>query len=147
MLPLPLDSWPFWAALASVFAAVTAVLAKLGVKGIDPDLATLLRTWVVALCLAALLLAFGRLQPGRLAELPRSSLLALVFSGLATGVSWICYVRALSLGPVARVAPIDKLSVVLVAVFGVVFLGERLEPTAWLGIALMGLGAVLVAWR
>lgn len=146
MAPLPLDSWPLWAGLASLFAALTAVLAKLGVRGIDPDLATLLRTLVVALCLAAILLGFGRLQPGQLAGLPRASLLALFFSGLATGVSWLCYFRALSLGPVARVAPIDKLSVVLVAVFGVLFLGERLEPTAWLGIALMALGAVLVAW-
>jgi transporter family protein len=79
-------------------------------------------------------------------ELPRASLVALGLSGLATGVSWLCYFRALSLGPVARVAPIDKLSVVLVAVFGVLFLGERLAPLGWLGIGLMGLGAVLVAW-
>jgi transporter family protein len=146
MAPLPLDSWPFWAVLASLFAAVTAVLAKLGVKGIDPDLATLLRTLVVALCLAGLLLALGRLQVGLLAELPRRSLLALFFSGLATGASWLCYFRALSLGPVARVASIDKLSVLLVAVFGVLFLGERLAPLGWLGIALMGVGAALVAW-
>lgn len=146
MAPLPLDSWPLWAALASLFAALTAVLAKLGVKGIDPDLATLLRTLVVAFCLAVLLLALGKLQPGRLVDLPRLSLVALVFSGLATGASWLCYFRALSLGPVARVASIDKLSVLLVAVFGVLFLGERLAPLGWLGIALMGVGAALVAW-
>jgi transporter family protein len=146
VIALPLDSWPLWAALASLFAALTAVLAKLGVKGIDPDLATLLRTLVVAFCLAGLLLALGKLHPGRLAQLPRGSLVALAFSGLATGVSWLCYFRALALGPVARVAPIDKLSVVLVALFGVLFLGERLGPLAWLGIALMALGAVLVAW-
>ncbi len=146
MIALPLDSWPLWAALASLFAALTAVLAKLGVKGIDPDLATLLRTLVVALCLAGLLLALGKLNPGRLAQLPHGSLVALALSGLATGISWLCYFRALALGPVARVAPIDKLSVVLVALFGVLFLGERLGPLAWLGIALMALGAVLVAW-
>jgi transporter family protein len=146
MAPLPVDSWQLWAALAALFAALTAVLAKLGVSGIDPDLATLLRTLVVALCLAALLMGSGGLRPERLLQLPRLSLLALGLSGLATGVSWLCYFRALSLGPVARVAPIDKLSVVLVAVFGVLFLGERLTPLGWLGIALMGLGAVLVAW-
>jgi transporter family protein len=146
VIALPLDSWPLWAALASLFAALTAVLAKLGVKGIDPDLATLLRTLVVALCLAGLLLALGKLNPGRLAQLPHGSLVALALSGLATGISWLCYFRALALGPVARVAPIDKLSVVLVALFGVLFLGERLGPLAWLGIALMALGAVLVAW-
>ena len=146
MIALPLDSWPFWAALASLFAALTAVLAKLGVKGIDPDLATLLRTLVVALCLAGLLLALGKLNPGRLAQLPGTSLVALALSGLATGVSWLCYFRALALGPVARVAPIDKLSVVLVALFGVLFLGERLGLLAWLGIALMAMGAALVAW-
>lgn len=139
-------SWQLWAALASLFAALTAVLAKLGVAAIPSNLATFLRTLVVAAVLAALLLARGELVWSQLAGLERRSLLALGFSGLATGASWLCYFRALQLGPVARVASIDKFSVVLVALFGVVFLGERLAPTAWLGVALMALGAVLVAW-
>ncbi|MFM7362209.1 MAG: EamA family transporter [Cyanobium sp.] len=146
MPALPLASWQFWAALAALFAALTGVLAKLGLSGIDPDLATLLRTLVVAVCLALLLLATGSLRPASLINLPRGSLLALALSGLATGLSWLCYFRALALGPVAKVAPIDKLSVVLVAVFGVLVLGERLPPLGWLGIALMGVGAVLLAW-
>ncbi|MFM7732038.1 MAG: EamA family transporter [Cyanobium sp.] len=133
MPALPLASWQFWAALAALFAALTGVLAKLGLSGIDPDLATLLRTLVVAVCLALLLLATGSLRPASLINLPRGSLLALALSGLATGLSWLCYFRALALGPVAKVAPIDKLSVVLVAVFGVLVLGERLHR--WAGSA------------
>ncbi len=144
---LPLASWQLWALLAALFAALTGVLAKLGLSGgIDPDLATLLRTLVVALCLTLLLLTTGSLRPASLANLPRGSLMALALSGLATGLSWLCYFRALAVGPVAKVAPIDKLSVVLVALFGVLMLGERLPPLGWLGIALMGVGAVLLAW-
>ncbi len=143
---LPSASWQLWAGLAALFAALTAVLAKLGLSGIDPDLATLLRTLVVAVCLSLLLLATGSLRPASLAGLPRGSLVALALSGLATGLSWLCYFRALAVGPVAKVAPIDKLSVVLVALFGVLVLGERLPPQGWLGIVLMGVGAVLLAW-
>ena len=138
-------SWQLWAALAALFAALTGLLAKRGVTGIDPDLATLLRTLVVLLALTALMAASGRLQLPQLADLPRASLVALVLSGLATGVSWICYFRALSLGPVSRVAPLDKLSVVLVAVFGVLWLGEQLSLRAWLGVLLIALGGILVA--
>lgn len=139
-------SWQIWAAGAALFAAATAVLAKLGVAGIDANLATLLRTLVVAAALLLLLLSTGQLQWERLRDLPPRSVLALVLSGLATGVSWLCYFQALRLGPVARVAPIDKLSVVLVAVFGVLLLGEQLSAAAWIGVLLMGLGAALVAW-
>ncbi|MFM7085689.1 MAG: EamA family transporter [Cyanobium sp.] len=140
-----IDSWQFWATLAAAFAALTAVLAKQGVAGIPPDLATLLRTLVVLLALTALLAATGQLRWQALSALPRASLVALVLSGLATGASWLCYFRALALGPVSRVAPIDKLSVVLVAVLGALLLGEQLSPRAWLGVALIGLGGVLVA--
>ena len=140
-----LNSWQLWAAGAALLAAVTAVLAKLGVNGIDANVATVLRTLVVAVALLALLLLTGRWPEDPLQDLPRSSLIALVGSGLATGLSWLCYFQALKLGPVSGVAPIDKLSVVLVAIFGVVFLGEQLSRAAWLGVLLMGAGAVLVA--
>ncbi|MFM7675164.1 MAG: EamA family transporter [Synechococcus sp.] len=138
-------SWQLWAGLASLFAALTAVLAKLGVAAIPSNLATFLRTLVVVAVLAALLLARGELVWDQVTGLERRSLVALVLSGLATGASWLCYFRALQLGPVARVASIDKFSVVLVALFGVLALGESLTPRAWLGVLLMGGGAVLVA--
>jgi len=138
--------WQLWAVGAALFAALTAVLAKLGLEGIDANLATLLRTLVVAAALALLLLITGQLSWQHLQGLPTSSLAPLVLSGLATGVSWLCYFQALKLGPVSRVAPIDKLSVVLVALLGVLVLGEQLGWRGWLGIALMGVGAALVAW-
>jgi transporter family protein len=147
MLPNPalLGSWQLWAGLSAVFAAITSLLAKLGVEGINSNLATLLRTVVVLLLLAAVVVVGGDLQPWP--ALPRRSLIFLGLSGLATGVSWLCWFRALQLGPVSQVAPIDKLSVVLVAVFGVTLLGESLDPRQWLGVALMGVGAVLLALR
>lgn len=138
--------WQLWAVGAALFAAVTAVLAKLGLQGIDANLATLLRTLVVAAALTLLLAGTGQLSWTQLQTLPRSSLTALLLSGLATGASWLCYFQALQLGPVSRVAPIDKLSVVLVAVFGVLVLGESLSGRGWIGVLLMGLGAALVAW-
>lgn len=140
-----LSSWQLWAFLAAAFAAITALLAKQGVSGIPPDLATLLRTLVVLLALTGLVAATGQLRWQGLATLPRASLVALFLSGLATGASWLCYFRALALGPVSRVAPIDKLSVVLVALLGVTLLGEQLSLRAWIGVALIGLGGVLVA--
>ncbi len=136
-------SWSFWALLSAVFAALTAILAKVGVEAVDPDLATFLRTLVVAVALAALL-ALTRSWEGAGAIPPRAAGF-LVLSGLATGASWLCYFRALKLGDAARVAPLDKLSVVLVAIFGVVFLGESLGPVGWLGVGLIGAGAMLVA--
>lgn len=138
--------WQLWAVGAALFAAVTAVLAKLGLQGIDANLATLLRTLVVAAALTLLLAGTGQLSWTQLQTLPRSSLAALLLSGLATGASWLCYFQALQLGPVSRVAPIDKLSVVLVALFGVLVLGESLSGRGWIGVLLMGLGAALVAW-
>ncbi|MFM7651906.1 MAG: EamA family transporter [Vulcanococcus sp.] len=138
--------WQLWAGAAAVFAALTAVLAKVGLQGIDANLATLLRTLVVAAALSVLLAVTGQLPWRQLQSLPSASLAALVFSGLATGLSWLCYFQALQLGPVSRVAPIDKLSVVLVAVLGVWLLGEQLSLRGWIGVLLMGIGAVLVAW-
>jgi bacterial/archaeal transporter family protein len=140
-----LSSWQFWAVLAAVFAALTAIFAKVGVEGVGADFATFIRTVVILLALGAILLATRQWQA--LGSIGARSYAFLVLSGLATGGSWLCYFRALKLGDAARVAPIDKLSVVLVAIFGVVFLGERLSGANWLGVGLIGAGAVLVAWR
>ena len=140
-----LTSWQIWALLSAAFAALTAIFAKIGVETVNSDLATLIRTVVIVLVLAAILVATGQWQP--LGSISRRTCLFLVLSGLATGGSWVCYFRALKLGDAARVAPIDKLSVVLVAVFGVTVLGERLSAPNWLGVALIAAGAVLVAYK
>jgi transporter family protein len=140
-----LTAWPFWAVLSAGFAALTAIFAKIGVENVNSDFATFLRTLVVIVVLAAMLTALGEWSP--LGNISKRAYLFLALSGLATGASWLCYFRALKLGYAARVAPIDKLSVVLVAVFGVVFLGERLAAQNWLGVGLIAMGAVLVAWR
>lgn len=140
--------WTTWAGLAALFAACTTVLAKLGLAGIDPTLATWLRTLAVALLLTALMLGSGQLSlesARTMAGLPPGSLLALGLSAVATGLSWLCYFRALKLGPAAQVAAIDKVSVVLVALIAVAVLGERPAPLAWGGLVLMAGGAVLVA--
>jgi transporter family protein len=137
------DSWPFWALLSAVFAALTAIFAKVGVKDVDSDVATLIRTVVILVTLAFILLTMGKLHaPGPLST---KTWTFLVLSGLATGASWICYFRALKLGPASLVAPVDKLSVVLVALFGVTLLGEQLSSKQWLGVALVGVGAVVLA--
>jgi bacterial/archaeal transporter family protein len=135
-------SWQIWALASAGFAALTAVLAKIGVEHVSPDVATLIRT-VVILAALATLVAATRQFPA-LATTSARSYLFLALSGLATGASWWCYFRALQVGDVARVAPIDKLSVVLAALFAVVFLGEKLAPINWLGIALMAAGAWFV---
>lgn len=139
-----LFSWQLWALFSAVFAALTAIFAKVGVEHVSSDLATFVRTIVILLTLAAILVGTGGWQP--LGSVSGRSYLFLVLSGLATGGSWVCYFRALKLGDAARVAPIDKLSVVLVALFGVAFLGERLSVPNWLGVALIAAGALLVAW-
>jgi len=138
-------SWQFWAVLSAVFAALTAIFAKIGVENVNPDMATLIRTLVVVVILAGIVLATGQWQaPGSVAS---RTYAFLVLSGLGTGASWLCYFRALKLGDAARVAPIDKLSVVMVALFGVAFLGERLSALNWLGVGAIAAGAVLVAYR
>ena len=138
-------TWQVWALLAALFAAMTAVLAKVGVQGVNSDFATFVRTVVVLLALATLLAATGQFQ--RLGSVSSRSYVFLALSGLATGASWLCYFRALQLGDAARVAPLDKLSVVLVAVLGVCFLGEKLSWRNWLGVAFVALGALLVGLR
>ncbi|HXC57468.1 MAG TPA: EamA family transporter [Rhizomicrobium sp.] len=140
-----LANWQFWAVLSASFAALTAIFAKVGVENVNSDFATFVRTIVILVTLAFMLTLLGEWQ-GLRSVSPRSYLF-LLLSGLATGASWLCYFRALKLGDAARVAPIDKLSVVLVAIFGVVFLGERLNGANWLGVALIGAGAILVAYR
>ena len=139
------DSWLTWAALSALFAALTAVFAKPGVQDINSNYATLVRTFVVLLFLMILVLGAGQWQP--LSTITARAWLFLFLSGLATGVSWLCYFRALKLGPVSQVAPIDKLSLLLVAVMGVLFLGEKLSGRNWAGVVLMAAGAFLVALR
>src|SRR5664279_1207376 len=139
------SSWLYWALLSAVFAAMTAIFAKIGIQGVDSDLATLVRTAIVIVILAIFVWSTGKWSDPF--ALPRKTWLFLALSGLATGASWICYFRALKIGEAAKVAPIDKLSVVLVAIFGVAFLGERLSAPNWLGIGLIAVGAVLVAYR
>ena len=138
-------SWQFWALLAAVFAALTAIFAKLGVEDVNSDFATFVRTLVIVLVLGGILVATDQFQPLR--SISARSYLFLCLSGLATGASWVCYFRALKIGNASQVAPVDKLSVVLVAVFGVLFLGEKLSAGNWLGVFLMTAGALLVAMR
>jgi transporter family protein len=142
---MTLSGWLPWALLSALFAALTAIFAKVGIEAIESDFATLLRTVVVALTLGALIYATGKWQSPF--EIPPKSALFLVLSALATGASWICYFRALKLGDASKVAPVDKLSVVLVALFATAFLGERPGLREWLGIALVGGGVLLLSLR
>jgi bacterial/archaeal transporter family protein len=135
--------WLIWALASAAFAALTAVFGKLGVEGVGSDLATLIRTVVIVGVLLVIVAVTGQFQPP--GSISARTYVFLALSGLATGGSWLCYYRALKLGPAAQVAPIDKLSVVLVAVFATVFLGERLSGRNWLGVAMIAGGAVLVA--
>ncbi|RYE08397.1 MAG: EamA family transporter [Hyphomicrobiales bacterium] len=136
-------SWQLWALLSAIFAALTAIFAKVGIENVNSDFATFIRTIVILGAAAAMVTITGSWQaPGAISS---RSWTFLVLSGLATGFSWICYFRALKLGNAAQVAPIDKLSVVIVAVIATLFLGEKLSALNWVGVALIGLGAVLVA--
>ncbi len=136
-------SWQLWALASAVFAALTAILAKVGVENVNSDFATLIRTGVILVVVIVILSVTGHWQPA--GSVSTRSYAFLAMSGVATGLSWLCYFRALQLGRAAVVAPIDKLSVVLVAVFGVTFLHERLSAAAWFGIVLIGAGAIIVA--
>jgi len=138
-------SWQLWAVLSAVFAALTAIFAKIGVENINSDLATFIRTLVIVAILALILLATGQFRAPD--QLSSRTILFLVLSGLATGASWLCYFRALKLGNASQVAPIDKLSVVLVALLGVTLLGERLSPANWMGIVLIAAGAIFVGLK
>lgn len=140
-----IQSWVFWALLSAGFAALTAIFAKIGIENVNSDFATFIRTIVILLAAGLIVYVTGNWQPP--SSVTAKTWLFLALSGAATGASWICYFRALKLGDAARVAPIDKLSVVFVAVFAVLFLGERLALPNWLGVILIACGAVLVAYR
>jgi transporter family protein len=139
------QNWVLWALMSAVFAALTAIFAKVGLEGIDSDYATLLRTSVIIVVLGLFVATTGKWRDP--ASLPSRSVLFLVLSGLATGASWVCYFRALKIGEASRVAPIDKLSVVLVAIFAVAVLGERPSLRQWLGIAFVGAGVLLLSLK
>jgi len=139
------SSWQFWAALSACFAALTAIFGKIGVENINSDFATLIRTVIILVVLAAIVAMTGAWQPPQ--SVSQRTYIFLALSALATGASWICYYRALKLGPASGVAPIDKMSVVLVALFGFLLLGEKLSLPNWLGVAMVASGAVLVALR
>ena len=140
-----ISSWQFWAVLSAIFAALTAIFAKVGIQNINSDFATFIRT-IVILCVLAMIL-FATRQYQSLGSISWKTYGFLVLSGLATGASWICYFRALKLGEASQVAPIDKLSVVMVAIFGCMFLGEKLSASNWVGVALIGAGAILVSFK
>lgn len=136
-------TWIFWALLSALFAALTAILAKVGVERIDSNLATAVRTTVVVAF--TWIIAFANRQPNSFAAFNGRSWLFLALSGCATGLSWLCYFRALQMGEASRVAPIDKLSVVLVVIFAAVFLGEKLTWGKGAGVALIAAGAIVIA--
>lgn len=144
-MKLTIATWQFWALLSAVFAALTAIFAKVGIENVNSDFATFLRTIVILLCLTVILYLTNEFQS--LKSISSKSYLFLGLSGLATGASWICYFRALKLGDAARVAPVDKLSVILVALFGVIFLSEKLSLRNWLGVVLITIGVVLLAFK
>lgn len=137
--------WFFWAILSACFAALTAIFAKIGIQGVDSDMATWIRTMVIVVVLTAFVWFAGKWSDPR-AFMPRTWLF-LGLSGLATGASWVCYFRALQIGEASKVAPVDKLSLVLVAIFAFAFLGERPSAREWMGIALVAVGVVVLAWK
>src|SRR6267143_1282170 len=138
-------SWFYWALWSAVFAALTAIFAKIGLEGVDSDLATLVRTLVILVVLAGFVYSTGKWS-NPLALAPKTWLF-LVLSALATGASWVCYFRALKIGDASKVAPVDKLSVLLVALFAVVFLGERPSGREWIGILMVGAGGLILGFR
>ena len=137
--------WIYWALLSAVFAALTAIFAKIGIQGVDSDLATLVRTAIIIVVLSAFVWLAGKWSNPF--ELPAKTWIFLGLSGLATGASWVCYFRALQLGEASKVAPIDKLSLVLVAVFAFAFLGERPSVRDWTGIAMVAGGVLVLALK
>lgn len=138
---LSAHGWFYWALLSAIFAAMTAIFAKIGLEGVDSDYATLIRTFVILLVLSGFVYFAGKWSDPF--SLNPKTWLFLSLSGLATGASWVCYIRALQVGEASKVAPVDKFSLVLVAVFAVIFLGERPNLREWLGILLVA-GGVLV---
>jgi transporter family protein len=138
-------SWIYWALLSAVFAALTAIFAKIGIQGVDSDLATLVRTAIIIVVLSTFVWFAGKWSNPF--DLPAKTWFFLGLSGLATGASWVCYFRALQIGDASKVAPIDKLSLVLVAVFAFAFLGERPSVRDWTGIAMVAGGVLVLAFK
>lgn len=136
-------NWIVWAFASAIFAAFTAIFAKIGIKNIDSDFATLIRTAFISLILFIFVRLTGKLQNPF--AVPKVSLLFILLSAFTTGLSWVCYFRALKIGEASKVAPIDKFSIVLVVIFSVIFLGERPALKDWIGIALISLGVVFLA--
>jgi len=137
------NTWFYWTLLSAVFAALTAIFAKIGIQGVDSDLATLVRTAIIIVVLSAFVWYAGKWS-NPLTLSPKTWLF-LGLSGLATGASWVCYFRALQLGEASKVAPVDKLSLVLVAIFAFTFLGERPSLREWSGIAMVAGGVLVLA--
>jgi len=139
------SNWFFWAFLSAVFAALTAIFAKVGLEGVQSDLATLIRTAVILVVLATFVYFTGAWSNPL--HLSSKTWLFLVLSSLATGASWVCYFRALKIGDASKVAPVDKLSLLLVAVFAFIFLHERPSSREWVGILLIGIGVLVLALK
>ena len=139
------NPWFYWAILSAVFAALTAIFAKIGIQGVNSDLSTLIRTAIVILVLSAFVWFTGKWSNPL--TLSSKTWIFLTLSGLATGASWVCYFRALQIGDASKVAPIDKLSLVLVAVFAFVFLGERPSLREWTRIAMVASGVLILAFK
>jgi len=137
--------WFFWAILSAVFAALTAIFAKIGIQGVASDLATLVRTGIIIIVLSMFVWLTGKWSNPF--ELPARTWLFLGLSGLATGASWVCYFRALQVGEASKVAPVDKLSLVLVAIFAFAFLDERPSLREWTGIAMVAGGVLVLAFK
>jgi transporter family protein len=139
------SNWFLWALLSAVFAALTAIFAKVGLEGVDSDLATLIRTVVIMAVLVAFVYFTGKWSDPF--KLTSRTWLFLTLSGLATGASWVCYFRALKIGDASKVAPVDKFSLLLVAVFAFLFLGERPSVREWIGIFMIGAGVLVLAFK
>ena len=139
------QGWFYWAIFSAFFAALTAIFAKIGLQSIDSDYATLIRTFVIMLFLSVYVFLSSKwVNPFKI---NKKSLLFLLLSGLATGASWLCYFRALKLGEASKVAPIDKISLILVALFAVIFLGERPSVKDWTGIVLVAVGVIVLGLK
>ena len=139
------SSWIFWAILSAIFAALTTIFAKVGIQGVDSDLATLIRTAIVLLLLTLFVHFTGKwLNPFNLSKY---NWVFLALSGLATCASWICFYRALQIGEASKVLVVDKFSIVIVAILAFVFLGEKPLTKDWLGIALVACGLMVIAFK
>jgi transporter family protein len=140
-----LPDWFFWALLSAVFASLTAIFAKVGLEGVDSDFATLIRTCVILVVLTGFVIYAGKWSNPFVVS-PKTWLF-LILSGLATGASWVCYFRALKIGDASKVAPVDKLSLVLVAIIAFIFLHERPSPREWIGISMVAAGVFVLGFK